>query len=77
MSANTTAARSIITNFIGSMFERVMAGQVEMESSGVQTPLLTKIRKVIQSPGRIVLETGVFTITIDIRVQERVRRGNT
>ena len=76
MGANTVAARSMITNFVGLIVRylhedrsRVILGEV-LHDSGAGL-LLQRIRSVTQEPGKIVLETGAFKITVKIDVQEK------
>lgn len=78
MSANTTAARSMVTNFLGSIFESIRGDRsrtilAELIPNNT-TLLLQKIQTVQQSDGRVIIETGAFRITIKIDVQEKVKK---
>lgn len=73
MSANTTAAKSIVSNFLGLIFQDIVRGReltkdLLFPNSGL---LFSKIQELKIEPGRIVLLTGAFKITIKIEVEEK------
>lgn len=75
MSANTTAARSMVTSFLGQVFEqffrkqsRVILGDLPTSQTSL---MLDRIQAVSQSPGQIIILTGAFQVTIDIKIKER------
>lgn len=73
MSANTTTARSIVSQFLGLIFQDIVRGRefthdLLTPTSGL---LFSKIRELKVEPSKIVLETGSFKITVKVEVEEK------